>query len=75
MMNNAESPQLTIPLVICRVFGHKWKYNFPSLPNKAICTRCKSKAKLDLHTLDWESVKTFEEEKRTDKELCRVWVS
>jgi hypothetical protein len=74
-MNNADNPQLTIPRVICRVFGHKWRYNFPSLPNKAICARCKAKEKLDLHTLEWESVKIFEGEKRTDRELCRVWIS
>lgn len=74
-LNNVETQPCFIHGVMCRIFGHKWKYNFPSLPNKAICTRCKAKAKLDLHTLEWESIKTFEGEKRTDDELCRAWVS
>jgi len=74
-LNNAEKPPCFIHGVMCRIFGHKWKYNFPSLPNKAICTRCKAKAKLNLRTLEWESIKAFEGEKRTDDELCRAWVS
>ena len=74
-LNNAQNPPCFIHGVMCRIFGHKWKYNFPSLPNKAICTRCKAKEKLDLYTLEWESIKTFEGEKRTDEELCRAWVS
>lgn len=72
-IEQGENKPCTIHGVMCCIFGHKWKYNFPSLPNKAICTRCKAKAKLDLHTLDWKSVKTFEGEKRTDDELCRAW--
>ena len=24
----------------CAVVGHKWRYNFPALPNKRICERC-----------------------------------
>lgn len=75
MIEQPQNPTLNIHGVMCLIFGHKWKYNFPSLPNKAICTRCKAKTKLNLHTLEWESVKTLEGEKRTDNELCRVWVS
>jgi hypothetical protein len=61
--------------VMCRFFGHKWRYNFPisSIPNKAICEKCYAKSKLNLRTLDWEVVADFENEKRTDKELAGKW--
>ena len=29
--------------LICRLFGHKWKYNFTLIPNKRICKRCGEK--------------------------------
>ncbi len=61
-------------VVMCRFFGHKWKYNFPSIPNKAMCTRCKCKSVLNLKTLEWISVKNFDKEKRTDEQLVRDWV-
>lgn len=63
-----------ISRVICRFFGHRWKYNFPSIPNKAMCIRCKCKAVLDLKKLEWNSVDAFTGEKRTDKEIVRDWV-
>lgn len=59
--------------IICYIFNHKWKFNFKSLPNKAICSRCKIKAELNLYTLEWESIDKFEGEKRSDEELCRTW--
>lgn len=59
----------------CEVLDHDWRYNFPSIPNKAICKRCKSKIKLDLHLLVWNEVNEFEGEKRTDDELIEKWVS
>lgn len=59
---------------ICRITGHNWKYNFASIPDKAICNRCYAKIKFDLHDLCWKKVECFEGEKRTDKELCRAWV-
>lgn len=42
-----------LSIYICRLFGHEWRYNFKSLPNKAICERCKSKSKLNLRSLEW----------------------
>jgi hypothetical protein len=69
-----NKPLFFIARVICRFFGHKWKYNFPSIPNKAMCTRCKCKAVLDLKKLEWNNVDAFIGEKRTDKELARDWV-
>ena len=59
--------------VVCRLFGHNWKYNFSSLPNKAICTRCNCKAVLDLKVIEWKSVNNFGKEKRTDKQLAQSW--
>ena len=61
--------------IICYLFGHKWKYNFPSIANKVICSRCKTKEHLNLFTLEWESVESFENEKRTDEELIKKWVN
>ena len=66
---------LTKLTIVCKVMGHKFKYNFPSLPNKAICEGCKLKMKLDLNTLEWENVEEFEGEKRSDEELCNEWVN
>lgn len=60
--------------IFCYIFGHSWKYNFPALPNKSICTRCKIKCELDLHTLEWKTVKNFKNETRTDDELCKYWI-
>ena len=57
----------------CYIFGHKFRYNFPSLPNKAICVNCKEKKKLNLHALKWHKVKLFPNEKRSDSELCFMW--
>ncbi len=61
--------------VMCRFFGHKWRYNFPisSMPNKAICKKCYIKSKLNLRTLDWEVVSDFGNETRTDRELADKW--
>jgi hypothetical protein len=63
--------------IMCRLFGHKWRYNFPisSIPNKAICKRCYSKSSLNLNSLDWEIISDFENEKRTDKEIATKWFS
>ena len=60
--------------ILCFLDGHKWLYNFPSMPSKAICGRCKSKTKLNFKTLDWTSVDYFENETRSDEELIQKWV-
>lgn len=26
--------------IICKILGHRWKYNFTWMPNKATCKRC-----------------------------------
>lgn len=61
----------------CDFFGHDWRYNFPSIPNRAICVRCKCKSELNLHKLEWEPVDkfTFTEkyDTKTDKELIKKW--
>ncbi len=59
----------------CYFLGHDWRYNFPisSMPNKAICSRCFSKAKLNLRSLDWEPIPQFDGDSRTDKQLVDDW--
>lgn len=54
---------------------HDWRYNFPSMPNRAICTRCNAKAELNLRTLDWEPVEkfSFKDDTRTDNDLIKAW--
>lgn len=59
--------------LICFIFGHIWRYNFPSYPNRSICKRCKLKSKLNLKTFNWEIVPNFENNKRSDKELIDKW--
>ena len=53
--------------------SHDWKYNFPSLPNKRICVKCKVKHKLDLVELEWYET-SFKTDGRTDEELIKAWV-
>jgi ABC-type transport system involved in Fe-S cluster assembly fused permease/ATPase subunit len=64
---------MNIYKILCYTFGHRWKFNFKSIPNKAICSVCKSKSKLNLSTLNWEEVKDFGNDYRTDKELIETW--
>ena len=59
----------------CYFLGHRWLYNFSTIPNKAICNRCFIKTKLNLKSLEWEKVPNFEGEKRTDKQLVNDWVN
>ena len=65
---------MNINKIKCKLFGHKWRYNFKSLPNKAICKRCCYKSKLNIHNLEWEEVDIFLGENRMCKELAEQWV-
>lgn len=59
----------------CGLLGHKWRYNFKWMPNKAICERCRIKAKTgDLLIDKWMPVETFDNETRTDDELIEKWI-
>jgi len=58
----------------CEKYHHKWKYNFASMPSKAICSECKIKNRFNLHDLEWFEVETFENETRTDDELIKQWI-
>ena len=66
--------------LVCRLFGHRWRYNFPSQPNKAICKRCHRRERMifneqlcgSLNLLGEEWVEGFDD-KRTDKELINKW--
>lgn len=63
--------------LICRIFGHSWRYNFPpkSKPSKRICSRCMVKQlRRGWFLGDDYFVTTFNfEDKRTDKELINKW--
>jgi len=36
-------------IIICKLFGHKWQYDFPSMPCNRRCYRCKTKEHLDVN--------------------------
>lgn len=59
--------------IICKIFRHNFKYNFPSLPNKCICHRCYIKLSLNLRTLEWEEITEFNKDLGTDRELTNRW--
>jgi len=59
--------------IICKIFGHKWRYNFPSLPSCCICKRCYRKKQVDLKTLKWHSISTLKPITGTDKEIAERW--
>lgn len=44
-----------------------------SVPNKCICKRCHSKAKLNLKTLEWEETISFSSNLGTDEEMANRW--
>lgn len=62
-----------ISKLMCKYFGHKWMYNFTSLPSKAICRRCKCKSRFDIKELEWNVVDDFAGDKRTDEQLIEIW--
>jgi len=67
--------------LICWLFGHSYKFNFASMPDKTICKNCKRKwywnGKIG------EGYKWIETDKftftpgceRTDEELIKQWVN
>lgn len=59
--------------MICFVIGHKWRFNFLSVPNKGICMRCKKKIEYNYKNSTWEKTNKFSCETRTDKELIKKW--
>lgn len=59
----------------CKIWDCKYVYNFPSIPNRGICVKCKQKIELNLRTLEWEFVKKFNTtyDLGTDEELVKRW--
>jgi hypothetical protein len=59
----------------CKKLDCKYVYNFPSIPNRGICTSCKRKIELNLRTLEWEFVEKFNTtyDLGTDDELIKRW--
>ncbi len=61
--------------ILCKIFGHKFRYNFGWMPSKAICKRCHKKWVATGSLMDeWKEVDKFENESRTDEEIIRKWV-
>lgn len=59
--------------MFCKLFGHNFRYNFPSLPNKCICKRCNLKMQFDVFTLEWKIVDSFPKTLGTEAELKKRW--
>ena len=59
----------------CKNNSCDFVYNFPSIPNRAICVRCKRKIELNLRTLEWSFVEKFNTtfDLGTDEELVKRW--
>ncbi len=56
---------------ICNLLGHKWRYNFPTMPNKKICKRCKMRGEWLLTMECWSE--GFQDV-RSNQELIEKWV-
>lgn len=59
--------------LLCIIFGHKHRFNFPSVPDKCICYRCHTKWKLEGSTLSWYKVDGFSKELGTDEQMKNRW--
>ena len=59
----------------CKIWDCKYVYNFPSIPNRAICVRCKRKLELDLKNIKWNFVERFNTsiDLGTDEEIIKRW--
>jgi hypothetical protein len=60
--------------LICKIFGHQFRYNFTWMPSKAICKRCHKKWIATGSLLNkWEQVDYFDNDTRSDVELTMKW--
>lgn len=59
----------------CKILGHKWLYNFTTMPSKAICKRCSAKARFGPETLEWQAVDSFPPELGSDEQIKNRWSS
>jgi hypothetical protein len=65
--------------ILCKLFGHQYRYNLQTLPNKCICARCHKKLVADyskdnlIKSELWSEVDSFENEEHTDEELSKTW--
>lgn len=63
-----------IAKIICGMIDHDWRYNFVSLPNKRICTRCKRREHWKIGTIPQIWIEGFpQEDKRSDAVLIEKW--
>lgn len=54
----------------CILTDCDWRYNFPNVPNKRICSKCKKREGLNLVTLQWTNIFY---DSRSDDELIDKW--
>lgn len=61
--------------LLCKIFGHKYRYNFTWMPSKCICARCHKKWHITGNLMDdWVEVDEFNDNyNRSDEELIKVW--
>ena len=62
--------------ILCKIKGHKLKYNFTNMPDKCICERCKRKWKWNYDPYsDWVEVEMFDTkvDLGTDEEMIKRW--
>ncbi len=53
--------------------NHDFRFNFPSIPNKGICKKCKMKITFNGKDLEWEENEFTDSAGRTDEELIKQW--
>jgi len=58
----------------CKLLGHKWLYNFPSMPSRCLCKRCNLKMEYDFSALIFREVESFPPSLGTDAEIKKRWV-
>lgn len=58
--------------LICYFFGHDWRYDTPTIPNKRICTCCKERQYCNYANFEW--YKGFKDKFfRSDDELIKTF--
>ena len=61
----------------CKIMGCDFRYNFATMPDKCICSRCKSKWRRSFNPYrDWNEVDKFKTkfDLGTDQEMIKRWV-
>lgn len=62
-------------IFMCKIFGHKFIYNFKWMPSRCMCKRCYVKFNYDVTKLEWNKAESFPENLGTDSEISDRWIS